>query len=87
MRVNPWNYAEVAGAIHEGLTMQYEEKAVRWHELRKHVCTNTAQFWASDFVSELIKVHGDLQRRYSIHIPLFNMGVVLPEFQAAKRRL
>ncbi|KAF9113273.1 hypothetical protein BGX27_001918 [Mortierella sp. AM989] len=87
LRVNPWNYAEVAGAIHEGLTMQYEEKAVRWHELRKHVCTNTAQFWASDFVSELIKVHGDLQRRYSIHIPLFNMGVVLPEFQAAKRRL
>ncbi|KAF9170844.1 hypothetical protein BGX21_008730 [Mortierella sp. AD011] len=87
LRVNPWNYAEVAEAIHEGLTMKNDEKAIRWNELRKHVCTNSAQFWASDFVSELVKVHGDLQRRYSIHIPLFNMGVVLPEFQAAKRRL
>ncbi|KAK3844161.1 MAG: glycosyltransferase family 20-domain-containing protein [Linnemannia gamsii] len=87
LRVNPWNYTEVAEAIHEALEMKDEEKAVRWNELRKHVCTNTAQFWAKDFVSELIKVHGDVQRRYSIHIPLLNMQVVLPEFRSAKRRL
>lgn len=67
--------------------MKDDEKAVRWNELRKNVCTNTAQFWATDFVSELIKVHSDVQRRYSIHIPLLNMRVVLPEFHAAKRRL
>ncbi|KAI1314892.1 hypothetical protein EDD11_001615 [Mortierella claussenii] len=87
LRVNPWNYTEVAEAIHEGLVMKEEEKIIRWNELKKHVCTNTAQFWASDFVSELIKVHGDVQRRYSIHIPLLNMEVVRPEFQSAKRRL
>ncbi|KAF9909727.1 hypothetical protein BX616_011074 [Lobosporangium transversale] len=87
LRVNPWNYTEVAEAIYEGLTMKEEEKVIRWNELSKHVCTNTAQFWASDFVSELVKVHGDVQRRYSIHIPLLSMDVVLPEFRAAKRRL
>ncbi|KAF9134720.1 hypothetical protein BGW39_006143 [Mortierella sp. 14UC] len=87
LRVNPWNYTEVAEAIHEALEMKDEEKVIRWNELRKHVCTNTAQFWATDFVSELIKVHGDVQRRYSIHIPLLNMQVVLPEFRSAKRRL
>ncbi|KAG0326717.1 hypothetical protein BGZ99_009115 [Dissophora globulifera] len=87
LRVNPWNYREVAEAIHEGLVMKEEEKSMRWNELRKVVCTNTAQFWATDFVSELIKVHGDVQRRYSIHIPLLNMPVVLPEYSAAKRRL
>ncbi|OAQ30508.1 glycosyltransferase family 20 protein [Linnemannia elongata AG-77] len=87
LRVNPWNYTEVAEAIHEALEMKDDEKAVRWNELRKHVSTNTAQFWATDFVSELIKVHGDVQRRYSIHIPLLNMQVVIPEFRAAKRRL
>ncbi|GJJ69076.1 trehalose 6-phosphate synthase complex regulatory subunit [Entomortierella parvispora] len=87
LRVNPWNYTEVAQAIHEGLEMREPEKTVRWNELKKHVCTNTAQFWAKDFVSELIKVHGDVQRRYSIHIPLLNMNVVLPEFKTAKRRL
>ncbi|KAF8936933.1 trehalose phosphate synthase subunit [Dissophora ornata] len=87
LRVNPWNYTEVAEAIHEGLVMTDHEKTVRWNDLRRHVCTNTAQFWATDFVSELIKVHGDVQRRYSIHIPLLNMQVVLPEIRAAKRRL
>ena len=33
------------------------------------------------------KVHGDVQRRYSIHIPLLDMQVVLPQYQAAKKRL
>ncbi|KAF9980890.1 hypothetical protein BGZ75_007864 [Mortierella antarctica] len=87
LRVNPWNYTEVATAIHDALEMKDDEKAVRWNELRKHVCTNTAQFWAQGFVSELIKVHGDVQRRYSIHIPLLDMAAVLPQYQAAKRRL
>ncbi|KAF9917331.1 hypothetical protein FBU30_000800 [Linnemannia zychae] len=87
LRVNPWNNTEVAEAIHEALVMEEDEKVSRWNELRKHVCTNTAQFWASGFVSELIKVHGDVQRRYSIHIPLLNVKAILPEFQAAKRRL
>ncbi|KAF9364013.1 hypothetical protein BGX34_002776 [Mortierella sp. NVP85] len=87
LRVNPWNYTEVAEAIHEALVMKDEEKAMRWNELREHVCTNTAQFWATDFVSELIKVHGDVQRRYSIHIPLLDMQAVIPKFHSAKRRL
>ncbi|KAI9234707.1 MAG: glycosyltransferase family 20-domain-containing protein [Podila humilis] len=87
LRVNPWNYTEVAEAIHDALVMGEEEKTLRWNELRKHVCINTAQFWAQGFVSELIKVHGDVQRRYSIHIPLLDMQVVLPQYQAAKRRL
>lgn len=85
--MNPWNYTEVAEAIHDGLVMGEEEKTLRWNELKKHVCINTAQFWAQGFVSELIKVHGDVQRRYSIHIPLLDMQVVLPQYQAAKRRL
>ncbi|KAG0076071.1 hypothetical protein BGZ93_002644 [Podila epicladia] len=87
LRVNPWNYTEVAEAIHDALVMGEEEKTLRWNELKKHVCVNTAQFWAQGFVSELIKVHGDVQRRYSIHIPLLDMQVVLPQYQAAKRRL
>ncbi|KAK3808295.1 MAG: trehalose phosphate synthase subunit [Benniella sp.] len=87
LRVNPWNYTEVATAIHDALEMKQEEKAMRWNELRKHVCTNTAQFWAQGFVSELVKVHGDMQRRYSIHIPLLDLDVVMPHYRTAKRRL
>ncbi|KAF9112767.1 hypothetical protein BGX27_002853 [Mortierella sp. AM989] len=87
LRVNPWNYTEVATAIYDALEMKEEEKLVRWNELRKHVCTHTAQFWAQGFVSELIKVHSDVQQRYSIHIPLLDMAAVLPQYRAAKRRL
>ncbi|KAG0237579.1 hypothetical protein BGX31_003536 [Mortierella sp. GBA43] len=87
LRVNPWNYTEVATAIHDALEMKEEEKVMRWNELSKHVYTNTAQFWAQGFVSELVKVHGDMQRRYSIHIPLLNLDAVMPQYQAAKRRL
>ncbi|KAI7820144.1 glycosyltransferase family 20-domain-containing protein [Gamsiella multidivaricata] len=87
LRVNPWNYTEVATAIHDALEMNEGEKAIRWNELRKHVCTNTAQFWAQGFITELVKVHGDIQRRYSIHIPLLDMAVVLPKYRAANRRL
>ncbi|KAF9356901.1 hypothetical protein BGX26_004576 [Mortierella sp. AD094] len=87
LRVNPWNYTEVATAIYDALEMKEDEKSVRWNELRKHVCTNTAQFWAQGFVSELVKVHSDVQRRYSIHIPLLDMAAVLPQYREAKRRL
>ncbi|KAF9437804.1 hypothetical protein BGZ76_011046 [Entomortierella beljakovae] len=87
LRVNPWNYTEVATAIFDALEMKEEEKLIRWNELRKHVCTHTAQFWARGFVSELVKVHSDVQRRYSIHIPLLDMAVVLPQYKSAKRRL
>ncbi|KAG0010624.1 hypothetical protein BGZ80_001307 [Entomortierella chlamydospora] len=87
LRVNPWNYTEVATAIYDALEMKEPEKLVRWNELRKHVCTNTAQFWAQGFVSELIKVHSDVEQRYSIHIPLLDMATVLPQYRSAKRRL
>ncbi|KAF9580263.1 hypothetical protein BGW38_003163, partial [Lunasporangiospora selenospora] len=87
LRVNPWNYTEVATAIRDALEMKPQEKTIRWNELHKHVCTNTAQFWASGFVSELIKVHGDIQRRYSIHIPHLDMQAILPQYRQAKRRL
>ncbi|KAG0086829.1 hypothetical protein BGZ93_007155 [Podila epicladia] len=87
LRVNPWNYTEVAEAIHEALVMKAGEKALRWHELNMHVVTNTAQFWATDFVSELVKVHSDVQRRYSIHIPLLTLKDVLGEYRSAQTRL
>ncbi|KAF9159812.1 hypothetical protein DFQ26_006154, partial [Actinomortierella ambigua] len=87
LRVNPWNSSEVATAIHDALTMQEEEKVVRWNELNKHVCTNTAQYWANAFVHELVKVHSDVQRRYQIHIPLLDMTKIVPMYKSAKRRL
>ncbi|KAI8597274.1 glycosyltransferase family 20-domain-containing protein [Dissophora ornata] len=81
LRVSPWKFTEVTEAIREGLVMADDEKTICRTDLRKHVCTKMAQFLATDFISELIQVHGDFQRRRSINIPLLNMQVVLLEIR------
>ncbi|RUO96840.1 glycosyltransferase family 20-domain-containing protein, partial [Jimgerdemannia flammicorona] len=87
LRINPWDYREVGDAIHEALSMSDEEKNTRWKELYKNVATNTAQYWAESFISELEKVHTDMQRRFSIHIPLLNPTVFHANFKNSKTRL
>jgi trehalose-6-phosphate synthase len=56
LRVNPWDYSQVSVAIHEALSMGEEEKDERWQSLYQNVATNTAQYWAGSFISELEKV-------------------------------
>jgi trehalose-6-phosphate synthase len=41
LRVNPWDTAEVAGAIHEALLMTEEEKTYRWNMLYSYISSNT----------------------------------------------
>ncbi|KAL1924300.1 uncharacterized protein VTP21DRAFT_7335 [Calcarisporiella thermophila] len=86
-RVNPWDYRSVAEAIEEALTINAEEREARWKELYKNVTTNTAQYWTESFISECEKIHTDMQRRCSIHIPHLNPRSFIAEFQKAKRRL
>lgn len=54
--MNPWDYSQVSEAIHEALSMTEEEKDERWQSLYQNVATNTAQYWAGSFISELEKV-------------------------------
>ncbi|CAG8621597.1 9808_t:CDS:10 [Funneliformis mosseae] len=47
----------------------------------------SAQNWTASFVSELEKVHSDMQRRFSIHIPHLSPRSFLGEFKQAQKRL
>ncbi|KAJ3066103.1 hypothetical protein HDU98_010583 [Podochytrium sp. JEL0797] len=87
LRVNPWDTQEVADAIYEALTMGDEEKGNRWSELYAYVSTHTAQNYAQTFVSEIPKVHEELERMETSHIPLLTPEIVLPALQAAKKRI
>lgn len=69
IRINPWHYREVAGAINEALTMSVEEKIRHHKELFRHVISNTGAYWAESFLNEAIKISSDMQRRFSAHIP------------------
>ncbi|KAI9590885.1 glycosyltransferase family 20-domain-containing protein [Syncephalis fuscata] len=87
IRVNPWDYKEMAEAIYEALVMDEEERTVRWQELYRHVTTNTAQYWVESFVGELNRTHCDFKRRKSVRIPQVGDGRLQAEYIMAKKRL
>nr|CAG8556645.1 5658_t:CDS:10 [Entrophospora candida] len=87
IRINPWDYRECAEAIHEALTISESNADAKWKALYSHVTTNNSQHWAESFITELEKVHSDMQRRYSIHIPHLVPRSFSNEFATAKKRL
>ncbi|KAJ3063253.1 hypothetical protein HDU99_004928, partial [Rhizoclosmatium hyalinum] len=87
LRVNPWDTQEVSDAIYEALTMSDEEKGNRWREMYSYVSTHTAQSWVQHFVSEIPKVHEELERMDTSHIPLLETGVVVKAYQSSTKRI
>ncbi|RKP10139.1 glycosyltransferase family 20-domain-containing protein, partial [Thamnocephalis sphaerospora] len=87
IRVNPWDYKEMAEAIHEALVMDEEDRTVRWQELYRHVTTNTAQFWVESFIGELKRIHQDSDRRKSMRQHRLSNGRLRTEYANAAKRL
>ncbi|KAJ3415746.1 hypothetical protein HDV05_004210 [Chytridiales sp. JEL 0842] len=87
LRINPWNTREVADSIYEALTMSEEDKVTRWHELYKYVTTHTAQNYVETFVSEVPKVHEEVQPMEVSHIPLLSMKSVISDYELSSRRI
>lgn len=87
IRINPWDYAECAEAIHEALVMDEEEKDARWKELYAHVHTCTAQYWTESYIVELQKVQADQRRRHSLHIARLSNKHIEDMFTSSHRRL
>ncbi|KAI9329561.1 glycosyltransferase family 20-domain-containing protein [Obelidium mucronatum] len=87
LRVNPWDTQEVADAIYDALTMSEEEKASRWREMYAYVSTHTAQSYVQKFVNEIPRVHEELVRLETSHIPLLQPEIVLTAYQTSKKRI
>jgi trehalose 6-phosphate synthase len=67
--VNPWNTEELAGAIHDAVTMSPESREINFKKLEKYVFKYTSAWWGESFVSELVRIsqHADKkQKRASI---------------------
>ncbi|KAH0558872.1 hypothetical protein GP486_004497 [Trichoglossum hirsutum] len=54
--VNPWNTEELAGAIHDAVTMGEEQRSINYHKLERYVMKYTSSFWGQSFVGELNKI-------------------------------
>lgn len=54
--VNPWNTEEMAGAIHDAVTMGEEQRTVNYKKLEKYVMKYTSAWWGESFVTELNRI-------------------------------
>ncbi|KAF2858874.1 glycosyltransferase family 20 protein [Piedraia hortae CBS 480.64] len=54
--INPWNTEELAGAIHDSVTMSDDQRGSNYEKLVKYVNKYTSAWWGENFVSELRKI-------------------------------
>ena len=66
--VNPWNTEELAGAIHDAVTMSPEQREINFKKLEKYVFKYTSSWWGESFVSELVRIseHADKKQKRGI---------------------
>ncbi|KAH6677198.1 glycosyl transferase [Halenospora varia] len=66
--VNPWNTEELAGAIHDAVTMSAEQRELNFKKLEKYVFKYTSAWWGESFVSELVRIseHAEKKQRKSV---------------------
>ncbi|KAI9886578.1 MAG: Fe(2+) transporter [Watsoniomyces obsoletus] len=61
--VNPWNTDELAGAIHEAVTMSEEQRLVNYQKLERYVMKYTSAFWGQSFVAELSRLSHEAAKK------------------------
>ncbi|KAI1319792.1 threalose-6-phosphate phosphatase [Mortierella claussenii] len=85
LMVNPWDYQGVARVIYDALHLSDEDKRVRHSQLHNHVLAHTAQYWAKNFISELILNAGTWDQ--STPTPYLDHSVIVDRYRSAKKRL
>jgi trehalose 6-phosphate synthase len=61
--VNPWNTEELAGAIHDAVTMSAEQREINFKKLEKYVFKYTSAWWGESFVSELVRISEHAEKK------------------------
>ncbi|MCJ1285739.1 Trehalose-6-P synthase/phosphatase complex synthase subunit [Xylographa opegraphella] len=61
--VNPWNTEELAGAIHDAVTMGDEQRSVNFEKLDKYVQKYTSAWWGQSFVAELNRISQQAEKK------------------------
>ncbi|KAF9198551.1 threalose-6-phosphate phosphatase [Haplosporangium sp. Z 27] len=83
--VNPWDYQGVARVIYDALNISDEDKHARHAQLHKHVLKYTAQSWAQNFITELLRNVSTWDQ--STPTPYLDLSVIVHKFNSAKKRL
>ena len=76
--VNPFNSDEVAKAISDALAMEAKEVEENHNNLSEYVSKFTLQYWADDFVTEL------LTQEHEVEFPMFGERFYRPGFERVR---
>ncbi|KAF9915390.1 threalose-6-phosphate phosphatase, partial [Lobosporangium transversale] len=85
LMVNPWDYQGVARVIYDALHLSEEDKRARHSQLHNHVLSHTAQYWAKNFISELILNASTWDQ--STPTPYLDLNIITDKYRSAKKRL
>ena len=84
--INPWDYRGTSQAIEQALTMSAEEAQSRWEDLHNHVTTQTAQAFATSFLTRVVRTHLE-HHPASDATAGIDLARLRPRYATAKRRL
>jgi trehalose 6-phosphate synthase len=57
--VNPWNTEDLAGAIHNAVTMSPEQREANYRKLERYVFKYTSAWWGASFVAEMTRLSSE----------------------------
>lgn len=63
LMVNPWSTDELAGALHDAVTMGDEQRAHNYAKLERYVMKYTSAFWGKSFVNELTRISEQAEKK------------------------
>lgn len=84
--VNPFDFAGVAKAIHDALTMSPEDKQTRHTQLYSYVLEHSASYWANSFVKQLVECTQNFSLQ-SHATPALDREQFMTSFKKANKRL
>lgn len=82
--VNPFSKTEVAAALNEALTMENDERAVKYNHNWNYVISHTSFEWGKAFLTDLISTAKKID---NFPVPRLDINAVKSAFDNAKKRL
>lgn len=83
--VNPWDYVEVAMAIHEALSLSMEERIRRHQSLYEHVSSHSSVYWANSFINAMAAA--SKLETHSTPTPVLDLPLMLSSYVSSEKRL
>ncbi|KAG6333800.1 hypothetical protein ID866_5295 [Astraeus odoratus] len=87
--INPYDTRGTAKAIHQALTMSDDEASSRWQDLHSHVVTQTAQAFATYFLTRCLRAYTEHTSLSTdpLLVPPLDLGRVIPKYRHSASRL